>query len=66
MCSYTVSIDTSDLEKDPDLIVRPDEPDSWSATIDKKTLKKLALHKKEVKRQENIFGKLCVYLLCDF
>ena len=49
-------MDTSELESDPDL-TRVDEPDSWSSTIDKKAMKKMSLSKKDVKRQENIFGR---------
>jgi len=49
-------MDTSELESDPDL-ARIDEPDSWSSSIDRKAMKKLSLSKKDVKRQENIFGE---------
>uniref|UniRef100_H2YLC1 DH domain-containing protein n=1 Tax=Ciona savignyi TaxID=51511 RepID=H2YLC1_CIOSA len=47
------TLDTADLESDPDLALKPDEPEAWSVTMDKKVLKKMS--KKEVKRQENIF-----------
>lgn len=58
--SCLASVDTADLENDPDLRIKSDEPDSWSATMDKKTLKKINLSKKDSKRQENIFGELLV------
>ncbi|CAK8677316.1 unnamed protein product [Clavelina lepadiformis] len=47
------SLDTAELEKDPDLSLKVDEPETWSTTIDRKTLKKM--EKKDIKRQENIF-----------
>ena len=43
------------MEKDPDLSLKVDEPETWSTTIDRKTLKKM--EKKDIKRQENIFGE---------
>jgi len=47
------TFDTTDLENDPDLCLKTDEPEAWSVTVDKKIIKKM--NKKDVKRQENIF-----------
>ncbi|XP_078484363.1 uncharacterized protein LOC100175494 isoform X2 [Ciona intestinalis] len=47
------ALDTAELENDPDLALKTDEPEAWSVTVDKKTLKKMS--KKDVKRQDNIF-----------
>jgi len=55
--AYCVSAapDISELEKDPDLALKTDEPEAWSVTMEKKVLKKMS--KKEIKRQDNIFGE---------
>ena len=56
----------SELQSDPDLL-RADDADSWSSSLDKKAIKKLSLSKKDVKRQENIFGECCCcHLVCVF
>lgn len=44
----------SELENDPDLMLKHDEPEAWSVTVEKKFLDKM--HKKNIKRQDNIFG----------
>lgn len=47
--------DTTELDTDPDLMLKPDEPEAWNVTADKKILKKMS--KKDIKRQDNIYGR---------
>lgn len=54
LISLPVSLDLSELEKDPDLKLKEDEPEAWSVTVEKRMLKKM--NKKDIKRQDNIFG----------
>nr|CAB3222859.1 rho guanine nucleotide exchange factor 18-like [Phallusia mammillata] len=51
--SLDEAADTTELDNDPDLMLKPDEPEAWSVTADKKVLKKMS--KKDIKRQDNIY-----------
>ena len=46
----------ADFEDDPDLMVKVQEAEAWSVTVDKKTLKKMSA--KDIKRQDHIWGRL--------
>ena len=52
----------AEFEDDPDLQLRPNEPEAWSVTVDKKTLKKMSA--KDIKRQDHIWGRvlICVWV----
>ena len=51
-----VTNDVPELLDDPDLSVPTEaEPEAWSVTVDKKTLKKMSA--KDIKRQDHIWGR---------
>jgi len=41
-------------DDEPDLMLTEHEPEAWSVTVDKKTLKKMTA--KNIKRQDHIWG----------
>ncbi|XP_064607834.1 A-kinase anchor protein 13-like isoform X2 [Liolophura sinensis] len=43
----------TDFDDDPELMLTQEEPEAWSVTVDKKTLKKM--HAKDIKRQDTIW-----------
>ncbi|XP_077988756.1 rho guanine nucleotide exchange factor 28-like isoform X2 [Glandiceps talaboti] len=53
MESLDETADDVDFDDDPDLMLKGPEPESWSVTVDKKTLKKMS--NKDIKRQDVIF-----------
>ncbi|XP_070543265.1 rho guanine nucleotide exchange factor 28-like isoform X4 [Ptychodera flava] len=53
MESLDEGTDEVDFDDDPDLMIKGPEPESWSVTVDKKTLKKMS--HKDIKRQDVIY-----------
>ena len=45
----------ADFDDEPDLVLTEHEPEAWSVTVDKKTLKKMTA--KNIKRQDHIWGR---------
>ena len=45
----------TEFDDEPDLMLTEHEPEAWSVTVDKKTLKKMSA--KNIKRQDHIWGK---------
>ena len=56
---YVINIHSAsehtELEIDPDLYITVNEPEAWSVTVDKRTLKKMSA--KDIKRQDHIWGE---------
>ena len=52
------STDLAEFDDDPDLMINEDEPEAWSVTVDKKTLKKMTA--KNIKKQDHIWGRLII------
>lgn len=49
----------NDINDESDLFLMENEPEAWSVTVDKKTLKKMTA--KNIKRQDHIWGmQLCM------
>ena len=52
---YNIELVDLDDEDDVDLLPSEHEPEAWSVTVDKKTLKRMSA--KNIKRQDHIWGK---------
>ena len=53
---HLVNNDIGDLSDDPELSLSGEnEPEAWSVTVNKKTLKKMSA--KDIKRQDHIWGE---------
>jgi hypothetical protein len=53
---YNVELADLDDEDDSELLPSEHEPEAWSVTVDKKTLKRMSA--KNIKRQDHIWGEM--------